>query len=214
MSLSDGKLGSRGQRLSHHCPSALIPFPACESYWASSEWGLGGRWLCPGGEGDGDEEQRSKFLPPTSPSLMSIISVITPVCKLALLSSYGDYVNEMMCVIHVEFIKSSTLTLCKHSFHWISLEYLTQQPLWLHSRSLQRIPHILYLTLVSCGSAASKISQSANTPMMNITVEKRSQATQIICSVKHHAERERDSVQRKIQRGLMSVINGETMRTK
>lgn len=36
-SLSDGKAMSRGQRLSHRCPSSLVPFPACESYWASSE---------------------------------------------------------------------------------------------------------------------------------------------------------------------------------
>lgn len=47
-----------------------------------------------------DEKQRSKCLPPRNHSLMSIISEITPVRKLVLLTSYGDYINEMVCNTH------------------------------------------------------------------------------------------------------------------
>ena len=86
---SNEKAGSRGQRLSHRCPSFLVPFPACESYWASSEWGPDEWWLCPGGEGDRDEEQRSEFKmtgvypPQIWISLVSILSVIASVFKKA-----------------------------------------------------------------------------------------------------------------------------------
>lgn len=38
---------SEGSRLSHRCRSSSAPSPACESYWASSGWGPGGRWPCP-----------------------------------------------------------------------------------------------------------------------------------------------------------------------
>lgn len=33
----------------HRCRSFSAPSPACGSYWGSSEWGRGGRWLCPEG---------------------------------------------------------------------------------------------------------------------------------------------------------------------
>lgn len=53
------KAKPRGQRLSHRCQSSSAPSPACGSYWVSSEWGLGGRWLCPEGQIKGREVRQT-----------------------------------------------------------------------------------------------------------------------------------------------------------
>lgn len=57
---SNGKAKPQGQRLSHRCQSSSAPSPACGSYWVSSEWGLGGRWLCPEGQIEGREVRQTE----------------------------------------------------------------------------------------------------------------------------------------------------------
>lgn len=56
---SNGKAKPQDQWLSHHCQSSSAPSPACGSYWVSSEWGLGGRWLCPEGQIEGREVKQT-----------------------------------------------------------------------------------------------------------------------------------------------------------